>query len=238
MAEIGTDMTRFPTAEHLASWAGMCPGQPRERRQAPQRQDAQGEPLAAGLPGRGRPRRGPHQGHLPGGAVPAPGRPPRPGEGRRRRRPHHPGHRLPPADGGHGLPRPGRQLLRRARSSGGRTSARASPGRAGLHGVPDTSGLASGGSTLFSDQTRLGIIGTTLPLFPLDSVGPRFQIRRLFPGYRNHFPEDAGLPSSRPDCWCGRRGGRRRSRNNHSNALLTPSSPPSGACSCMSATVH
>lgn len=26
IAEIGTDMTRFPTAGHLASWAGMCPG--------------------------------------------------------------------------------------------------------------------------------------------------------------------------------------------------------------------
>lgn len=26
VAEIGTDMTRFATAEHLASWAGMCPG--------------------------------------------------------------------------------------------------------------------------------------------------------------------------------------------------------------------
>jgi transposase len=26
VAEIGTDMTRFPTASHLASWAGMCPG--------------------------------------------------------------------------------------------------------------------------------------------------------------------------------------------------------------------
>ena len=26
IAEIGVDMTRFPTATHLASWAGMCPG--------------------------------------------------------------------------------------------------------------------------------------------------------------------------------------------------------------------
>jgi transposase len=27
LAEIGTDMSVFPTAEHCASWAGMCPGQ-------------------------------------------------------------------------------------------------------------------------------------------------------------------------------------------------------------------
>jgi hypothetical protein len=26
VAEIGLDMSRFPTAGHLASWAGMCPG--------------------------------------------------------------------------------------------------------------------------------------------------------------------------------------------------------------------
>ena len=26
VAEIGVDMNRFPTANHLASWAGMCPG--------------------------------------------------------------------------------------------------------------------------------------------------------------------------------------------------------------------
>lgn len=27
MAEVGTDLSRFPDAEHLSSWAGVCPGQ-------------------------------------------------------------------------------------------------------------------------------------------------------------------------------------------------------------------
>jgi transposase len=26
VAELGTDMTRFPTPSHLSSWAGLCPG--------------------------------------------------------------------------------------------------------------------------------------------------------------------------------------------------------------------
>ena len=32
LAETGTDMAPFPTAEQMASWAGLCPGKSRERR--------------------------------------------------------------------------------------------------------------------------------------------------------------------------------------------------------------
>src|SRR5260221_174300 len=43
LAEIGTDMTRFASEKHIASWAGVCPGNKqsggkRERRQDNQRQ--------------------------------------------------------------------------------------------------------------------------------------------------------------------------------------------------------
>jgi transposase len=46
IAEIGVDMTVFPTAGHLASWAGPLPGQQPHRRQAPLGQADQGQPLA------------------------------------------------------------------------------------------------------------------------------------------------------------------------------------------------
>ena len=39
VAETGADMSRFPTAKHLASWAGTTPGQQRVRRQGEVEQD-------------------------------------------------------------------------------------------------------------------------------------------------------------------------------------------------------
>jgi transposase len=75
VAEIGADMGRFPTARHLASWAGMCPGN-HESAGCPlgdtaKRQDPQGEPLAPRAPGADRPRRGADEGDLPRRPGPA-----------------------------------------------------------------------------------------------------------------------------------------------------------------------
>ena len=47
VAEIGTDLSRFPNAEHLASWAGMCPGNAESGGRRPRRPDTARQPVAA-----------------------------------------------------------------------------------------------------------------------------------------------------------------------------------------------
>ena len=73
IAAIGTDMKQFPTAEHLASWAGMCPGNNESAGKPQERQNDQRETLAAagvdpsGVGGQS------YQGHLSVGPIPPAG---------------------------------------------------------------------------------------------------------------------------------------------------------------------
>ena len=96
IAETGLDMTRFQTADHLVSWAGLAPvarqSGPRSRK--PKKRT--GRRLPARLLHPGRQRRRPHR-HLPRRTAPPPVQAPRRQQGQVRRRPLHPRHRLAPA---------------------------------------------------------------------------------------------------------------------------------------------
>jgi transposase len=97
LAEIGTDMTRFPTAGHLVSWARLAPG---VKESAGKKKGKGFHRARERLPGgraRERCRRRREDRHLPRRAVPA-HRPAAWLQTRHRRgRPLHPCHRLAPA---------------------------------------------------------------------------------------------------------------------------------------------
>jgi Transposase IS116/IS110/IS902 family len=115
LSEIGVDMTRFPTAGHLVSWAKYAPKAKQSAGKSNPGHHRQGQPLDRQHPRRGRHRRRPHQ-DLPRLPLPPPRPPPRqtarPGRGRQL----HPHHRLVPAVGPRSpLHRPRPRLARPAR---------------------------------------------------------------------------------------------------------------------------
>ena len=92
IAEIGVDMGRFPTAKHLASWAGLCPGHHESAGKRRSGKARKGDAGAAGRAVRGGLVRGPHPRHLPRRPVPPVLSPHRQTQRRQsdlRRRPHH-----------------------------------------------------------------------------------------------------------------------------------------------------
>src|SRR5215212_5583402 len=112
IAEIGVDMNAFPTPKHLASWAGMCPGNDESAGKRRSGKTRKGSKWLRGDAHGSRARRDQNQEHLPRRPIPAPTRPPRPLQGSHRRRPLDPDRRLAHAPDRRALPRPRRRLLR------------------------------------------------------------------------------------------------------------------------------
>ncbi|MFE1408971.1 transposase [Streptomyces sp. NPDC058770] len=96
-------MSRFPTPEHLVSWAKLCPRTIQSGAKTTTGPAGQGNPWLKGALGGGRQRRRPHR-HLPRRPLPPHRQTPRPLQGPGRRRPLDTRHHLAPDQ------RPGRLL--------------------------------------------------------------------------------------------------------------------------------
>jgi transposase len=91
IAETGLDMTRFPTAAHLVSWAGLCPSTRQSGPRSRAGKKGQGNDYLRGALGQaaiGAARTATFLGERYARIAP----PPRQGRGPGRRRPLHPGH--------------------------------------------------------------------------------------------------------------------------------------------------